>query len=555
MLAAQLQTIVDPSVDDSSLAKEGKYYDILGFDPRGVGLTEPAASCMPDDASAWSWRLREVTEGILGSSDAALGRLWSMSHAYGASCKRHTNETEGPDIKKYMSTASVARDMLEIAERHAEWAVEESNKLTMAKVSGSRVCTGSKETQLKLYEPGATKLTYMGFSYGTYLGATFAAMFPNRVGRLVLDGVVNAHDYNNALGQGSLRDTEKDMKSFYSFCLLAGPERCRLSSSASTIEEMEAYVQRIVQSLYHDPIAIDTRDGPEIFSYSDLKGLIFSLLYQPNPGFEYLGDVLREVEARSGPMLEMIGSGILSTHVYSCPASEVQTVLSRYSVAQDAILCGDGEPFNDLDVQSMEDYWRLLEGISPSAGAIWAMLRMKCAAWPVRPLYTFGHDDNFHGITNHPILWVSSTGDPVTPLYSARAMAARYPGSGLLIQDTAGHCALASLTPCTVAAIKNYFQTGELPIPDTVCVPENSPYSLNSTDPDSPFYDPSLGQAVLMTEQSLENEMEAAKKLQSQVLGFLNFGRGHLGHRINDMVNVVTQFSGFGEMELPGHEL
>lgn len=85
---------------------------------------------MPDEATAFSWQIRQSTEGMLGSSDAALGRLWSMNQAYGASCKQASDAGEGPDIKQYMSTASVARDMLEIAERHAEWVAEKNDETT-----------------------------------------------------------------------------------------------------------------------------------------------------------------------------------------------------------------------------------------------------------------------------------------------------------------------------------------------------------------------------------------------------------------------------------------
>jgi hypothetical protein len=115
-----LHTIVDSDVhpDDDNSA-DAKYYDIIGIGPRGVGETRPVVRCM-DDADACSWNLRESEEGILGSSDAALGRLWVMTHAWSESCKQAMDEKEGVDVKQYMSTAFVARDMLEIMERHAE---------------------------------------------------------------------------------------------------------------------------------------------------------------------------------------------------------------------------------------------------------------------------------------------------------------------------------------------------------------------------------------------------------------------------------------------------
>ncbi|KAL1603505.1 hypothetical protein SLS60_005092 [Paraconiothyrium brasiliense] len=538
--AHDLRTIMGPSGGDASVESKGKYYDILGFDPRGIGLTAPLAQCMPDTPSSWSWRLRQMEEGILGSSDAALGRLWAMSHAWGSSCKQYSDATGEPDIKQYMSTASVARDMLEIAERHAEWAVDKSNQLT--KDSLSTKAHGANDRTI--YKRGEVKLTYAGFSYGTYLGATFAGMYPDRVGRLMLDGVVNVHDYNNGLAQGSLHDTEKDMKSFYTFCAIAGPGVCPLAASTTSVEDIEQRTQRIIKSLYHNPIGIETAEGPEIFTYSDLKLIIFSGLYQPGLVFPGLSQILLAVEEKTGAILDAIGMGLRMSHVYTCPAINGSATLPlTYDTAQDAILCGDGVWQDDLDIEGMEEYWQLLESISPAAAGIWSMLKMKCAAWTIRPLYTFGRDDNFHGNTSHPILWISNTADPVTPLRSARAMSARFPGSEVLVQDSAGHCALSSPTACTLAAVKNYFQTGDLPKPDTVCIPPTSPWSLNSTDPKSPFYDPSLGQAVYLAEDAMEEEMEAARSLQAWAARHLGFGRSNLGQRVKDMVEVVMAYS------------
>lgn len=464
-----------------------------------------------------------------------------MVHAYGAACKHQSDVTESPDIKYYMSTASVARDMLEIAEKHAEWAVEKSAQLTGRGATLSKVVESRQGIEAEpVYRRNETKLTYIGFSYGTYLGTTFAAMFPDRVGRLYLDGVVDVKDYHHGLAQGSLRDTERDMKSFYTFCAYSGAEICPLAASASSYEDIERRTQKIIKSLYHNPIAINTDDGPEVFTWSELKGIIFSGLYTPALVFPGLAQILSAIETGHGPVLEAIGRALHSAHIYTCPASNGSvTALSNYGVAQDAILCGDGYSLQDTDMESMKEYWQLLESISPAAGGIWAMLRLNCAAWPFRPLTSWGRDELFQGNTSHPILFASVTADPVTPLRSARIMSNRYPGSVLLVQDSAGHCALSTPTACTMNAVKVYFQTGELPEPDTLCIPPTSPWSLNSTDPNSPFYDPSLGQAVLMAEDMLEEEMNAARSLQSWAASHLNFGRSHLGQPMTSLVDAV----------------
>jgi pimeloyl-ACP methyl ester carboxylesterase len=518
-----IQTIVDPAAHPaSSLESQERYYDILGFDPRGIGWTEPAARCMPDNPSAWSWKLRELTEGSLESSDAALGRLWQMTHAFGTSCEQAVDAEEGPDIKQYMSTAFVARDMLEIAEKHAEWV---ANKKT------------SKATP---YKQGSVTLHYWGFSYGTYLGTTFASMFPDRVGRLLLDGVVDVYDYNNALGQGSLHDTERGMKSFYTSCLLSGPEQCPFVTPTSNADDIEARVQKIIKSLYHHPIAFNSPDGPELFTYTDLKSIIFAALYTPPLTFPYIARLLAAVENRGGDILDKIAMGLRHQHVYSCQADPLANFFS--DVPQDAVLCGDGVDQTALDQDTFEEYWHLLRNISPAAGSTWATLKMKCAAWPIKAAYRFGDDDNFGSNTSHPILFISNTADPVTPLKSGRNMAKRFPGSVVLVQDSAGHCSSAMPTPCTMNAIRAYFQTGILPHKDTVCVPPASPFSLNSTDPKSPFYDPSLGQATFLAEETMVDEMNAALSLQAWSADFQYFGKANLGQRVHDMMISAAQF-------------
>lgn len=518
-----IQTIIDPAAHPAfSLESHEKYYDVLGFDPRGIGWSEPAAKCMPNSASAWSWRLRESTEGSLEASDAALGRLWSMSHAFGTSCKQAEDAEEGPDIKQYMSTASVARDMLEIAEKHAEWAADKN------------------KSHATVFERESVKLHYWGFSYGTYLGSTFASMFPDRVGRLLLDGVVNVHDYNNALGQGSLGDTEKVVKSFYTSCLLAGPEQCPLATHASSANDIEERAQKIIKSLYHHPIALSSPHGPELFTYTDMKSIIFGALYTPVSSFGYVARILAAVEHGGGDILDQVALSLHDQRTYTCRTDPLDNLES--SVPQEAILCGDGTDQTALDQDTFEDYWQLLRGISPAAGSTWSTLKMKCASWPIKAVYKLGDDEKFGANTSHPILFISNTADPVTPLKSGRIMAKRFPGSVVLIQDSAGHCSSSMPTPCTMKAIREYFQTGVLPHEGTVCIPPASPLSLNSTDPSSPFYDPSLGEGTFLAEETMVEEMKAAMGLEAWSAGFKYFGKAQLGQRVHDMMSSAAQF-------------
>ncbi|KAF2773910.1 hypothetical protein EJ03DRAFT_71529 [Teratosphaeria nubilosa] len=123
-----------------------------------------------------------MEEGVFEASDAALGRLWSMGVARGKSCALPPADGE-QDIRRYVTTASVARDMLEIVEIHGRWREREALQLLShaEKSCHSRRLSTTPQAkpvievpkQLR-YKPGEERLQYWGFSYGTYLGNTFA---------------------------------------------------------------------------------------------------------------------------------------------------------------------------------------------------------------------------------------------------------------------------------------------------------------------------------------------------------------------------------------------
>jgi len=139
----------------------GGHFDLIAPDPRGVGLTLPLKqniSCFPEP-DIDNGRLRYTLSTTLGtnSSDTALGYNWAALKAYGLMCQENIGE-----VGQYLSTAFVARDIMNIVD-----AIGEGD------------------------------LRYWGQSYGTFLGATIAAMFPDRIEAMVLDGVLNPLHYQD----------------------------------------------------------------------------------------------------------------------------------------------------------------------------------------------------------------------------------------------------------------------------------------------------------------------------------------------------------------------
>jgi len=271
---------------------EAKFHDILSFDPRGVGFTDPAVSCSGGIAASTSWRIRAMEEGTLNSSNAALGRLWSMSHALGSTCADVGDES----IQRYLTTASVARDMLEIVEAHGRWREREAQSLlTTADLD-------SRQYQHLRHTPDTEKIQYWGFSYGSYLGTTFASMFPDRIHRFMLDGVVDAEDYTAGLWYNNLVDTEKTVEAFYTHCARVGHPKCPLAGPKATASDVKKRVQDLVLHRHFNPLAVSTLTSAQIISYSDIRSLIFTSLYSPMGTYPYLAKLLSGVERGDGSL-------------------------------------------------------------------------------------------------------------------------------------------------------------------------------------------------------------------------------------------------------------
>lgn len=147
------------------------------------------------------------------------------------------------------------------------------------------------------------KLDFWGLSYGTLLGATYASMFPDNVGKMILDGVLEPSDFVNHHWAGSVEDTELALKSFYEHCAAAGPidwndwsKGCHLASNGSTAADVRERVQGILMKLYHNPMWFSGPYGPDVVSYSIAKNIIFSSLYSPIITFPNLAQILYTIE-------------------------------------------------------------------------------------------------------------------------------------------------------------------------------------------------------------------------------------------------------------------
>ncbi|KEP46993.1 alpha/beta hydrolase fold protein, partial [Rhizoctonia solani 123E] len=428
---------------DMSTIVEGKY-DIIGFDPRGVNLTGPPTACLNVESK---FVLREYQLQLQGAPFPSLDntsqrehirRLSAIQAGHDEACERNGN----PNMLQSVGTVAVARDMARIAEALGEDGVN-----------------------------------FWGYSYGTILGATFAAIKPNLVKRMVLDGVADSELYFNDIlewGRATMHDTSKTLTGFLSTCIDAGPNLCSLavppvgSNETQTVDSLRKRLDALYLRLAQEPLIIpDSRTaGSGFLKASDVQSLIFTVLYNPI-SWGALADALVQVERDNGVTAY---NALYGSFAQIEPRSYSQNIYNRsmqsYGTRESLypILCGDSEYLN-MTNDGYSNYIRELGRISP-AGEQWALVVGGCRGWASRSRerYTgpWTTKDGF------PILFVSLDADPVTPLPSAVKMSRAFGNESatLLVQHGIAHPSL-----CTVQNIRDYFVSGKVPKNGTYCTP------------------------------------------------------------------------------------
>ena len=397
-----LQTIVDAETDPIFPAPENtdKYFDIIGFDPRGVGSTRPAVTCFPDPVSQRNWELQVAAEGMLGSSPDALLRNWQRTQALNSGCSvwEMTNLYEGNDsMMEYVSTPLVARDMVTIIERHGEWREKEGLKAQVAYDQSH----GPEESRAILRRTqwfvNQEPLLYWGRSYGTVLGTTFAALFPDRVQRAVLDGVVNMDKYYEGRGENPVVDADEIFSRFGQYCAAVGANYCPFFAEGGPEAILDAYWTLEDQVLNMSiPVMASTTRGPELVTWTDMKVILRVAVYQPLLAFHVLAYHMSEL-AKGNPvtMADFKHRG----HFAACPSSECSIAgpwSAECSRGQDnnlyasaAILCTDAEYMTQLSVEEFQDTWDRLKTDSAALGDYWAQIQLSCIGWKAKAKYKF----------------------------------------------------------------------------------------------------------------------------------------------------------------------
>ncbi|GJE96257.1 alpha/beta hydrolase [Phanerochaete sordida] len=431
----------------------GEEFDIIGFDPRGVGRTTPQIVFFEDEAEGAAWRLRVEGDPLINSSADALTRQYARSQVQNAIANRTTAHAS-----PYVSTALVARDMLSIVKAH-----------------------------------GQDKLQYWGFSYGTILGATYAAMFPDNVGRLIIDGVVDADDYYAGSWSNNLIDTDTALRMILDACVAAGPTKCALYES--TTDKVHARLTSIFDNLKKQPLPIyNSTSGREygLVDYKLVRTALFMLLYSPNGGTNISADypaqnflnALAHVEKGDGLPFGRLTHLVPVEPPFSCSCpgepGKPTVVPFLWLEASTAIACSDSDAAHaDDTIEDLEEFFEELAKGTEFADQ-WAVT-LACIGWRARPVERFAGP--FVANTSFPLLLIGNTADPVTPLTHARKMSRGFDNSVVLHQDSAGHCSLSATSLCSAKIVREYFRDGKLPKNGTVCSVESTIFPTDAVAP------------------------------------------------------------------------
>jgi pimeloyl-ACP methyl ester carboxylesterase len=377
-------------------------FDIVGFDPRGTGESAPV-DCLSDE------QLDEYLASDPNPDDAAEEREYaSLVEDFGSGCA----ELSG-DLVNHVSTVEAARDM---------------DVLRSALGEGT--------------------LTYLGASYGTKLGATYAELFPDRVGRLVLDGAVDVSLDNRQLGLEQAAGFETALRSYIQNCIDTA-ESCFLGD---TVNEGLATISTLLTEIEESPLPAG--DGRDLQIGNAFYGIV-TPLYNRDYWF-LLSTALRSALDGSGTALMELAD------IYSSRGPEGYTDNSSEAIF--AINCLDDPSavgFDDVEAELAE-----YEEASPTFGSIFAWSLTGCSGSQGR---TTEKPLEIRGEGAAPILVVGTTRDPATPLKWAEALAEQLESGVLLRRDGDGHTAYNSGNECIDTAIESYLLDGDVPADPTDC--------------------------------------------------------------------------------------
>jgi pimeloyl-ACP methyl ester carboxylesterase len=304
---------------------------------------------------------------------------------FGKEAGEQCEELAGSEIDAgpHMSTATTARDMLSVVNAFAQT------------VDGKRA---SKPSNL---------LNYYGISYGTFLGQTFASMFPDRVGNVVLDGVVSPEGYLTNFTTEAINHLDGVIAAFFIYCHEAGPADCSYYTGSTPMDIYERFNQSFVQLDPRKAEAENWSNATELeAALLILKVTLLSAADSPLSYFSQLPEMLLDLE--SAISTQAVGAW---TNQFAASSGANGYANPEWTLG---VLCSDQD--NRWYNKTLQDLIPLIQGLEAQSiiGEVWSHAMLPCTGWSIKAAEIF--TGPFGGDTATPILFVSNTYDPVTPI-------------------------------------------------------------------------------------------------------------------------------------------
>lgn len=379
------------------------HYDVIGFDPRGTGASAPV-DCLSDG---------QLDAFVAADPDpdtpAEVRAFVEDADTFGPGCERRSGE-----LYRHVSTHDAARDM---------------DVLRAAL--------------------GDDRLDYLGASYGTKLGATYADLFPQRVGRMVLDGAVDPSlsSLDSALQQA--HGFQVAIEAYVDDCL--DEDDCYLGSTrAAALDRIRDFLDRVDAK----PLRVGTR---QLTSGTAFLGII-TPLYN-NDYWTYLDQALAQA-------LEGDGRGLLSFADIYTSREDGGGYSDNSAEAIYVINCAD-DP-STVAPEKIPALFPRFEEESPTFGRIFAWGMIGCRS--LGPAEDAPRPDwRLDAKGAAPIVVIGTTRDPATPLVWAKALASQLESGVLITRDGDGHTGFNMGNTCVDRAVEAYLVDGKAPTRDLSC--------------------------------------------------------------------------------------
>lgn len=406
--------VAGPAGDELDGFGAGRF-DVVSWDPRGTNASAPVRCFRSEKGEARFWKGARIP-----IKKPASRRFRKRTAELARRCGRVSG-----NLLRQVSTADTARDLD-----------------YLRRVVGDR------------------KLTYVGFSYGSLLGQTYANLFPRRVRAMVLDGVVDAVAYSRGAEARTARvvsSADEVFGRFEALCESAGPDRCALAGGRRSVADR---VETLFARVRREGVPAPDSRPPGRLSYGDLLLSLFQPLRDPAkwPG---MADDLDAALAGDGSALATQGRLMRTPEGWSAATTSA------------AIQCADAPARRKSRAwPGVIDRFKRVSRLQGPVQGWW--LWAPCASWPARA------PDRYSGpwdaSTKNPILVIGTRHDPSTGYAGARRTARRLDNAVLLTHDGYGHISFTDPSACIERARTAYIVGLDTPRRGTVCASDRRPF-------------------------------------------------------------------------------